>query len=262
MADTQRTCGFSGCDRISTSKGLCKTHQRQKREGSPLTPLRAYGAKPCGFSGCARQARTHGLCPSHYAQHRKGQSLRPLRPRSGSLAAKPCAFDGCDRFHHGGGYCERHLRLVREGKPLRPIHPPTRGCGFEGCCNPHDSNGLCSSHSKQRAAGLDLTALRNVRPARWSPWNLQSTGYVARWKSVKGERLFQLQHRYVMERHLGRPLTPDESVHHRNGDRSDNRIENLELWSRFQPAGQRVEDKVAWARELLARYAPENPARS
>jgi hypothetical protein len=66
-----------------------------------------------------------------------------------------------------------------------------------------------------------------------------------------------LEHRYVMAQVLNRPLWPDESVHHRNGDRLDNRPENLELWSRWQPRGQRVEDKVHYAVELLLRYAPE-----
>jgi hypothetical protein len=86
------------------------------------------------------------------------------------------------------------------------------------------------------------------REVRWG-------GYV--YVKPKSGSKWPLEHRMVMEQMLGRQLHPDESVHHRNGDRQDNRPENLELWSRWQPAGQRVEDKIAWAKELLAYYCLE-----
>ncbi|UCV00291.1 HNH endonuclease [Acidovorax radicis] len=82
-----------------------------------------------------------------------------------------------------------------------------------------------------------------------------ANGYMQRWDSKK--RKLVLDHRAVMEEFLGRPLLKTETVHHKNGDRADNRLSNLELWATSQPAGQRVVDLLDWAHEIIDRYAGE-----
>jgi hypothetical protein len=49
-------------------------------------------------------------------------------------------------------------------------------------------------------------------------------------------------HRFVMQQAVGRVLERHETVHHINGVRDDNRLENLELWHRKQPNGIRQAD--------------------
>lgn len=115
---------------------------------------------------------------------------------------------------------------------------------------------------RQKAYGLPLTQSKCIN----------AHGYVLVYHpehpSLKGTRATQvLEHRLVMEDKLGRYLEPHESVHHVNGVRHDNRVENLELWSRAHPAGQRVSDLKQIIRdrderiaELEAKLASSNEA--
>lgn len=72
----------------------------------------------------------------------------------------------------------------------------------------------------------------------------------------KHEGKWVLQHRIIMENLLGRKLTRAEKVHHINGNRKDNRIENLEVYTgiyrtKENPNGVRVIDKVVNMLSLL-----------
>lgn len=82
--------------------------------------------------------------------------------------------------------------------------------------------------------------------------HIDAHGYIRVW--LPDEKRHEYKHRVVMEQKLGRSLYPDENVHHKNGNRADNSPDNLELWVKSQPAGQRPEDLLEWADEIIRRY--------
>ena len=73
-------------------------------------------------------------------------------------------------------------------------------------------------------------------------WGIDKNGYHVRFRSNGTRRVYEFEHRVVMEQFLGRPLGRNETVHHKNGNRADNRIENLELWASRHGKGQRATD--------------------
>ncbi len=174
----------------------------------------------CRYEGCERAVYVQklALCPAHYAQHKRGKPLQPIS------------------------------RFPRKGEDRNQLQP----CEFPDCERLRYVGKLCQGHYGQQRRGRPLQPLK--APNRKKGTGFYQDGYHV--THIGLQKVFT--HRLVMEQHLGRPLAPDERVHHVNGVRDDNRSENLELWLvGGHKAGQRVEDRILDAVRLLERYAPE-----
>ena len=173
---------------------------------------------------------------------------------------KSCSINDCHSTHKGKGFCEKHLERFRKyGDPLAGGRFRTKQhgeCEVPGCSDKQSTKNLCGRHAQRLRVHGDVNFTKQSKEyGSGKDWYIGKDGYVLRWagkdhpNATGHGNLYQ--HRDVMASILKRPLQSNENVHHVNGDRSDNRTENLELWTKGQPVGQRVEDKVLSAARLI-----------
>ena len=99
-------------------------------------------------------------------------------------------------------------------------------CSIENCERPSDSRGWCTMHYDRWRKHKD--PLKTLKKPNGS--GSISRGFKR--ITVNGEHV--REHRYLMEQHLGRRLNTSEVIHHLNGNKSDNRIENLIVLTQSQ----------------------------
>ena len=234
-----RGCSVDGCTRVHLARGFCHFHYyRWKRTGNPEPELPERFAT-CSINGCLRKHYGRGFCRMHWDRVRRtGRpgSAQPLRETNDRY----CSVAECLDQHFAKGFCKRHYHLWRKNGP--PNETGRRLCSVDGCGRLEISRTFCNLHYKRFRKDGEPGLPAPVRQ-RFGQGTVTPDGYR---RVMQGGR-YKGEHRVVMEQALGRTLKPYEHIHHRNGDRLDNRLENLELWISGHPVGRRLDDLLSWA---------------
>lgn len=195
------------CVRCGEPKPLSE-YLRRRRVGRVCHACRD-ATTPCPFPGCDRAGKAYGtLCSGHYMQQRMGYDLAPLKYRN---TGQTCGFPDCDRPAQKLLLCTGHYHQQHKGQELAPLTRQPSGIRLLRSTNGYVEARVYSDHP--------LYQFANPREA-------------------PSRR--DLLHRLIMSQALGRRLLSTETVHHKDGDRANNALSNLQLRHGNHGQGQRI----------------------
>lgn len=211
----------------------------------------------CSVDGCGSPHLAKGFCSKHYYRWKRHGDPHFVDIRE-NKKGQSCLVDGCYEPIVCRDWCSKHYqRWKATGDPLKSAGTlEERKCKAANCDKPISAFGYCQSHARKLRLYDDINGGRKVK-YRKNGEGTYNNGYHFTTIWVNGTQRQIGTHRLVMEQKLGRKLRKNENVHHINGVRNDNSPENLELWVRTQPCGQRPQDLVKWAKEILELYESE-----
>ena len=142
---------------------------------------------------------------------------------------------------------------LKEGSKIRFCSKKCMGIGMR-----------TGSIQKCANCGSDFYTTRNIfccqncareyRKKNYKHKTYIENGYVVEYKAGYNKKSSIKQHRRIMEEFLGRRLEPNEVVHHKNGNKTDNRIENLEVIDRGKHSAYHRKKEKAEGKQLFGGY--------
>ncbi len=246
----KKVCPVPNCVRPVFAGGRCAACYAWEKDNGRPRPHGKFTVRQkrtiCKRDDCSEPVAYGGRCRKHQNEH----------VRNG---LKMCSTDGCTN-KTTGRLCTRHLHAELAAAP------DAKPCIVDECQRKGVVKGMCEPHYLRTTRGVTGDDLATPFRQYSGKYKRKSDDYVM----VYVDGALVLEHRNLGSKWLGRKLIKGESVHHRDGQRNHNTIgpcftanecrcdgdtrHNLEFWSKSQPAGQRVADKMKWVWEMVGQY--------